>query len=113
MKTLYIHIGCPKTATTSIQYFCNENKEILSKNGVYFPIFEQKYKDVNPYRNGHFLIAHQYDSNGKINIRINRYLFFKLKWFHVTNGFNECFKVTILKIIFYASLLKTGKLKKF
>ena len=31
MKTLYIHIGCPKTATTSIQYFCNENKEILSK----------------------------------------------------------------------------------
>ena len=35
MKTLYIHIGCPKTATTSIQYFCNENKEILSKNGVY------------------------------------------------------------------------------
>ena len=40
MKTLYIHIGCPKTATTSIQYFCNENKEILSKNGVYFPIVE-------------------------------------------------------------------------
>lgn len=44
MKTLYIHIGCPKTATTSIQYFCNENKEILSKNGVYFPILNKNIK---------------------------------------------------------------------
>lgn len=44
MKTLYIHIGCPKTATTSIQYFCNENKEILSKNGIYFPILNKNIK---------------------------------------------------------------------
>lgn len=64
MKTLYIHIGCPKTATTSINIFAMKIKK-YSQNGIYFPIFEQKYKDVNPYRNGHFLIAHQYDSNGK------------------------------------------------
>ena len=68
MKTLYIHIGCPKTATTSIQYFCNENKENLAKHGVYFPVFEQTYPDINPFRNAHFLIAPQYDKNGKINI---------------------------------------------
>lgn len=49
MKTLYIHIGCPKTATTSIQYFCNENKENLAKHGVYFPVFEQTYPDINPF----------------------------------------------------------------
>lgn len=68
MKTLYIHIGCPKTATTSIQYFCNENKENLAKHGVYFPVFEQTYPDINPFRNAHFLIAPQYGKNGKINI---------------------------------------------
>ena len=63
MKTLYIHIGCSKTATTSIQYFCNENKENLAKHGVYFPVFEQTYPDINPFRNAHFLIAPQYDKN--------------------------------------------------
>lgn len=75
MKTLYIHIGCPKTATTSIQYFCNENKEILAKNGVYFPVFEQKYKDINPFRNGHFLIANQHNSNDTINLLEEKRIF--------------------------------------
>ena len=88
MKTLYIHIGCPKTATTSIQYFCNENKEILSKNGIYFPIFEQKYKDVNPYRNGHFLIAHQYDSNGKINT-LDEHRIFRFNMDHIIYMFSK------------------------
>ena len=88
MKTLYRHIGCPKTATTSIQYFCNENKEILSKNGVYFPIFEQKYKDVNPYRNGHFLIAHQYDSNGKINT-LDEHRIFRFNMDHIIYMFSK------------------------
>ena len=26
MRTLYVHIGTPKTATTSIQMFCVENQ---------------------------------------------------------------------------------------
>lgn len=75
MKTLYIHIGCPKTATTSIQYFCNENKEILAKKGLYFPVFEQKYKDINPFRNGHFLIANQHNSNDTINLLEEKRIF--------------------------------------
>lgn len=44
MKTLYIHIGCPKTATTSIQYFCNENKEILSKTEYIFLFLNKNIK---------------------------------------------------------------------
>lgn len=88
MKTLYIHIGCPKTATTSIQYFCNENKETLSKNGVYFPIFEQKYKNVNPFRNGHFLIAHQYDSNGNINT-LDEQRIFRFNMDHIIYMFSK------------------------
>lgn len=68
--------------------FCNENKEILSKNGVYFPIFEQKYKDVNPYRNGHFLIAHQYDSNGKINT-LDEHRIFRFNMDHIIYMFSK------------------------
>lgn len=31
MRTLYVHIGTPKTATTSIQMFCVENQKVLNK----------------------------------------------------------------------------------
>ncbi len=88
MKTLYIHIGCPKTGTTSLQYFCNENKEILSENGIYFPVFEQKYSNVNPYRNGHFLIAHQFDSSGKIDILKEKQIF-RFNMDHILHMFSE------------------------
>lgn len=88
MKTLYIHIGCPKTATTSIQYFCNENKEILARNGVYFPVFEQHYNNVNPYRNGHFLIGHQYDSSGKIDI-LKEQALFRFNMDHILHMFSK------------------------
>ena len=88
MKTLYIHIGCPKTATTSIQYFCNENKENLAKHGVYFPVFEQTYPDINPFRNAHFLIAPQYDKNGKINILEEKRLF-RFNMDHIIHMFSK------------------------
>ena len=88
MKTLYIHIGCPKTATTSIQYFCNENKENLAKHGVYFPAFEQTYPDINPFRNAHFLIAPQYGKNGKINILEEKRLF-RFNMDHIIHMFSK------------------------
>lgn len=68
MKTLYLHIGTPKTATTSIQYFCRENKEALQEIGYCYPIFEYKYRHVDIVRNAHFLFAWQYDENKKRNI---------------------------------------------
>ena len=37
MKTLYLHIGTTKTATTSIQRFLEENKDVLQKHGYCFP----------------------------------------------------------------------------
>lgn len=39
MKVLHIHIGAPKTATTSIQFFCSENAAVLAKKGFCYPIF--------------------------------------------------------------------------
>ena len=36
-KIIYVHIGTPKTGSTSIQYFLWNNYEVLRKNGVLFP----------------------------------------------------------------------------
>ena len=33
MKTLYLHIGSPRTGTTSIQHFCHVNKDVLEEKG--------------------------------------------------------------------------------
>ena len=32
-KTLYLHIGTPKTATTAIQMFCEVNQSVLNEKG--------------------------------------------------------------------------------
>ena len=34
---LYIHIGFPKTGTSTIQKFCNTNRDLLFENGIYYP----------------------------------------------------------------------------
>ena len=57
MKTLYIHIGMAKTATTSLQFFCKENAGILAKKGYCYPIFPFSYPGVSPGHNGRFLLG--------------------------------------------------------
>ena len=65
MKTLYLHIGTPKTATTAIQLFCYENREVLERHGYYYPMFEYEFPNVQKYRNGHFLVCRVLDENRK------------------------------------------------
>lgn len=55
MKTLYVHIGIPKTATTSIQKFCSDNETVLNKHGYCYPRFPWKYTPNPTRRNGLFL----------------------------------------------------------
>lgn len=57
MKTLYLHIGSPKTATTSIQHFCHDNQEVLNQKGYCYPDFGKSYPRVGVLRNGHFIMA--------------------------------------------------------
>lgn len=64
MSTLYLHIGTPKTATTSIQKFCMENQEVLNKKGFSYPILDYKYPKVEIRRNGHFLVGKLLDADG-------------------------------------------------
>lgn len=63
MKTLYLHIGTPKTGTTAIQTFCWDNREVLAKNGYCYPMFDFPFRTIQPYRNGHFLVSRLYDRN--------------------------------------------------
>lgn len=63
MKTLYVHIGTPKTGTTSIQIFCNKNKEVLAKKGFCFPDFPYRYTGKRKERNGAFLTSVYRDEN--------------------------------------------------
>ena len=46
MRTLYVHIGTPKTATTSIQMFCVENQKVLNKQSYSYPLFFFFYSHV-------------------------------------------------------------------
>ena len=65
MKTLYLHIGTPKTATSSIQKFLDENKEVLEKYGYCYPESVYRYPKVNIRRNGHFLVDKIVNEDGK------------------------------------------------
>ena len=46
MKTLYLHIGTPKTATTSLQHFCEENETIFKENNYCYPLFPRKFRHI-------------------------------------------------------------------
>lgn len=65
MKTLYLHIGTPKTATTAIQRFCQDNQNVLNGYGYCYPEFAYRYKNIGIWRNGHFLVGERRDNEGK------------------------------------------------
>ncbi len=65
MKTLYLHIGTPKTATTSIQHFCDANEEALEELGYTYPTFPFHYEHKGRTRNALFLTTPIRDENGK------------------------------------------------
>lgn len=56
-KKLILHIGSPKTGTSSIQNFCVANAEQLASQGIAYPIFSQRWPHVGRWRNGHGLYA--------------------------------------------------------
>lgn len=66
-KTLYLHIGTPKTATTAIQMFCEANQNVLNEKGYDYPILPFKYPHVRIQRNGHFLVAKLFNEDKSVN----------------------------------------------
>lgn len=65
MKTLYMHIGTPKTGTSAIQYFCCQNYNVLLKRGVCYPDLGFSFPGIGPNRNGYFLSYKVFDEQNQ------------------------------------------------
>lgn len=65
MKTVYLHIGAPKTGTTTLQYFLYENRHLLEEKGICYPDLHFSFPGIAPNRNAHFLIQRVFDDNRK------------------------------------------------
>jgi hypothetical protein len=46
VKTIYMHIGAPKTGTTSIQRYAFDNREALAVRGIWYPRLEVERKSL-------------------------------------------------------------------
>ena len=57
MATVYLHIGLPKTGTTSIQNLLWDNRTLLEKHSICYPDLGFRYPHVGYLRNAHFLIS--------------------------------------------------------
>lgn len=56
-KTLYLHVGMPKTGTTALQSFCANNGSWLEKNGLVYPVMAYYFRHCSQNRNAHFLLV--------------------------------------------------------
>lgn len=65
MKTLYLHIGIPKTASTAIQMFLVANEKVLNAHGYTYPDFGLSYSYTSDRRNGHFMIGEAFGIKGE------------------------------------------------
>lgn len=68
MKTLYLHIGMPRTGTTVLQNFCADNQEELNRQGYCYPIMSFQYRNASQLRTAHFMFGRVTDEDGKRDI---------------------------------------------
>ncbi|MCR5102167.1 MAG: hypothetical protein K6B41_12490 [Butyrivibrio sp.] len=66
MSTLYLHIGMPKTGTTSLQHFLTDNRYRLRRQDLEVPQFGLDQKGAGPGRNAHWMTAY-YDDEKNCN----------------------------------------------
>ncbi|MCH5202075.1 MAG: hypothetical protein J1F17_02605 [Oscillospiraceae bacterium] len=57
MKTIYLHIGMPKTGTTFLQKSLFDNSDVLKKYGYDYPDMGIEFTNVAKHRNAHFLAS--------------------------------------------------------
>ena len=108
MKTLYIHIGTPKTATTSLQHFCEENENILEEKGYCYPIFPHKFKHISITRNGFFISYKARDESGNRNY-LEEEKFFRQGMDFVLDYFSKFDNVILSDEAMWSVVFKRGK----
>lgn len=109
MKTLYIHIGTPKTGTTSLQHFCTENAKLFEEQGYCYPIFPHKFKYINIMRNGFFLSYKGYDEDKNRN-QMEEAKFFRQGMDFVLDNFRKFDNVILSDEAIWNVVFKKGKL---
>lgn len=75
MKTLYLHIGMPRTATTVLQRFCADNQEELNRQGYCYPVMPFRYRNAGQLRTAHFMFGRVTDENGNRDIEKEKQYF--------------------------------------
>lgn len=108
MKTLYIHIGTPKTGTTSLQHFCTENAKLFEEQGYCYPIFPHKFKYINIMRNGFFLSYKGYDEDKNRN-QMEEAKFFRQGMDFVLDNFRKFDNVILSDEAIWNVVFKRGK----
>lgn len=103
MKTIYIHIGQTKTATTSLQSFFFNNKDWLEQNDILYPDIPEHYEIKSQHR----YLAETFNTNHlDFDICINEWRYFIDQ---VKNS--NCSKVLISEEVFW-HLLEQYKEKR-
>lgn len=108
MKTLYIHIGTPKTGTTSLQHFCTENAKLFEEQGYCYPIFPHKFKYINIMRNGFFLSYKGYDENKNRN-QMEEAKFFRQGMDFILDNFQKFDNIILSDEAIWNVVFKRGK----
>ena len=108
MKTLYIHIGTPKTGTTSLQHFCTENAQLFEEKGYSYPIFPHKFKYINIMRNGYFLSYKEYDENRNRDL-MDEEKFFRQGMDFVLDNFKKTDNIILSDESIWNVVFKRGK----
>lgn len=108
MKTLYIHIGTPKTGTTSLQHFCTENAKLFEEQGYCYPIFPHKFKYINIMRNGFFLSYKGYDENKNRN-QMEEAKFFRQGMDFILDNFQKFDNIILSDEAIWNVVFKGGK----
>ena len=108
MKTLYIHIGTPKTGTTSLQHFCTENAKLFEEQGYCYPIFSHKFKYINIMRNGFFLSYKGYDENKNRN-QMEEAKFFRQGMDFILDNFQKFDNIILSDEAIWNVVFKRGK----
>lgn len=67
-KILYLHIGMPKTGTSSLQLFLMQNPEALAQNNCSYPMMPGRYPMVSANRNAHFLVGKIMNADGSADM---------------------------------------------